>query len=381
MGIQERSETTHLLRLDALRGAAIVGVLLFHCYNYAFQSEPLPWHGLWRTAVDRRASAYLLYPLTFGWTGISLFFVLSGFVIHYSRLRSKSFEIRSFFWRRFWRIYPAYLAALLFFTALQWHRSRWDFALPEQFLTHLFAVHNFTEATYYGINPSFWSLAVEIQFYLLYPLVLLIRHRFGTGRMLLVALVVSLTARTVGYSITDWNLPIRNTLWGGTATLWFDWVLGAYIAEQFVLGRRVFRHPILVAVLLGAMFVAMDSYRPTSQLCITIASLLSAVLIEAAVWSTAPARQLTRLLGRFGLFSYSFYLWHQPLIPIIYDKMGLARLPYTVERFAALTIVSLAIVSAISVASYMIIERPGQQIGRTKPRFVFGVIPVIAPTA
>jgi peptidoglycan/LPS O-acetylase OafA/YrhL len=363
-----RSAPPHLVRLDLLRGAAIVGVLLFHCYYHAFNSDPLPFHGMWRSGGDRPVIEHLIYPLTLGWTGISLFFVLSGFVIHYSRLRADSFQAGNFFWRRFWRIYPTYLVALCFFTALQYHRSGWDAHLQMDFLTHALAVHNFFESTYFGINPSFWTLAVEIQFYLLYPVVLLIRHRWGINKMLLAALAVSVVTRIICYTTTDWSRQTNNVLWGSTAALWFDWVLGVYLAERFFQGKRVFKRPLLTAVFFAALFVAMDSYKPTSQVCITIASLFSAVVIESAVFTTAPVSRITAVASRFGLWSYSFYLWHQPLIPIIRDKLHINRLQSPVERFALLAVASLLLVSLLSYASYLLIEKPTQRFGRRKLR-------------
>src|SRR5580700_9314628 len=107
------NRSAHLPRLDAVRALAILSVFLYHSLGVVFYKDQLDFHGGWldfRSAPSRLFLA--CYPLTFGWVGVSLFFVLSGFVIHYSFVGSgRPFRAGGFFVRRFWRIYPPYLLA------------------------------------------------------------------------------------------------------------------------------------------------------------------------------------------------------------------------------------------------------------------------------
>src|SRR5258708_24994291 len=99
-----RGTEKHLMGADVLRGAAILMVMIYHGFGrvYGFY---LPWNGYWRD-FRRPPDALLIpgYPLSLGWAGVALFFVLSGFCIHLSFLRASRFTNRQFFWRRFWRI-------------------------------------------------------------------------------------------------------------------------------------------------------------------------------------------------------------------------------------------------------------------------------------
>src|SRR3974377_361898 len=97
----------HIDFLDHVRGLAILSVFLFHSLNESFHRSSLPWNG-WFRDFSVPKSFLLLLPASFGWAGVAIFFVVSGFCIHYS-FHLQGREWRSFFIRRFFRIYPPYL--------------------------------------------------------------------------------------------------------------------------------------------------------------------------------------------------------------------------------------------------------------------------------
>jgi len=362
-------KSSRYAQLDLLRGIAILSVLLLHCLQQVFQRQALDWHGLWRTtATEPRLSFYAFYPATFGWAGVSLFYVLSGFVIHGTFFRAKEFSVAAFYWRRFWRIYPPYLLALIFCSALLWHREHNLTDLSKQLFMHLFLIHNFRAWSYFGISPPFWSLATEMQFYLLYPLLLLVRWRIGIKGTLLAVLGVSVTSRAVCYAVTDWTQPISIPLWYNVLNVWFDWTLGMYIAEQFHFGKRVFtrfRGP-LVALLIGLLFV-FDLYLKTTMLCFTVATLISAVLLESALYARPLFGPLRPFLTSLGLCSYSFYLWHAALIKPIAQRTHVLSLQPSAVQYFALVMVSLLSIYALSYFLYVTVEKPAQRVGKWMP--------------
>ena len=362
---------SHIGRLDVLRGVAILAVFLFHTYGAAFSADNLPWNGLWRnlTAAPGK-SFYLLYPLSYGWAGVSLFFVISGFVIHLSTLRKPgAFRVGRFYWRRFWRIYPPYFVALVVFTLLNIN----DFMNPagvKQVVTHLFMVYNFFPDTLFGINTAFWSLAVEMQFYLLYPLLLVLRRRWSLGVITFIALGVEVAGRIAGLLVYG-PASFPATLHTFPLLMWFDWIVGAYVAEQFVQGKRAFRLPAPLIAVIVALFLATAFYRPLWFFAYPVGSFLFAVLVDFYLQAPRQAISLfERMLVPAGISSYSLYLYHQPLIWRFLPIALFAGIPQRpIYLFVFTLVFSFPLLFGLSRLSYEKIEKWGIAVGRTAPVF------------
>ena len=157
--------------LDLLRALAIIVVVIYHAALFGFK---LP------ARVDR-----------FGWIGVDLFFVLSGYLIGGQLLaslaRDQSIDLRRFFARRVLRIMPAYFAVLaIYFLLPSWReypemsQPLWKFLLSVQNI----ALHGGTAFSHA------WSLAVEDQFYLALPFILLFVNRWPRAAMIIPCLIV-----------------------------------------------------------------------------------------------------------------------------------------------------------------------------------------------
>jgi peptidoglycan/LPS O-acetylase OafA/YrhL len=320
----------YLARLDVLRGLAILLVFLFHFNSTIFGPDRLEFDGWWGRMpihwleTPSPALAYVLwYPLSFAWCGVALFFVISGFVIHWSFLNARHFSLRAFFWRRFWRIYPPYAVAVLFF--LWYHEV--DLRTAKGFfqaVSHLLLIHNFHPASLFGVSGVFWSLAVECQFYLIYPLVLWARRRFGDNlpgmRMALwMTLLVSVAWQALSLARMDWDNTYTNLFaWQFTLALWFDWTIGAYIAECFYNNARAFRFSVLGWPVMLLLLVAASFFRWSSLFNYFIASVFFAIVVDIYLCRKKALQWWERWLVPVGLCSYSIYLWHHPFImPIL----------------------------------------------------------------
>src|SRR5271170_2983329 len=109
-----RNPVKHIELLDYIRAVAILTVMFDHTLTNIYGYETLPWAGWFRDLSVPVTLVYLM-PFNLGQLGVAIFFFVSGFCIHLS-FRQQGQKWSSFFIRRFFRIYPAYLAALIFFT-------------------------------------------------------------------------------------------------------------------------------------------------------------------------------------------------------------------------------------------------------------------------
>lgn len=163
--------SSHIPALDGVRGLAIILVLIVHLTNSSYpHTQSLLLNGV-------------IAFCTFGWVGVDLFFVLSGFLITgilYDTVSEPSFFL-NFYARRFLRIFPLYYGSLLALFLLsgplgiRWHGS--EFILFG-YLQNVPPLSSAITATVHQYTAHFWSLAVEEQFYLIWPcLVFFIRDR------------------------------------------------------------------------------------------------------------------------------------------------------------------------------------------------------------
>jgi peptidoglycan/LPS O-acetylase OafA/YrhL len=360
----------HLERIDVLRAAAILMVVCFHFLPSVTGQYEFGWNGLWRNVKDVQTPLmWFLYPLTLGWSGVSLFFVISGFCIHYSFLKHEAGSpdnpfLKNFFWKRFWRIYPAYFIALVVIYYLM-QRHLETRTSPENVLLHLLLIHNFGAATFNGVNPSFWSLAVEMQFYLLFPLVLMLRQRVGMKSAFWFFAATSLACRIAALFLQDWSQQPRQYLWDFTLPLFVDWLLGAWLAEKWLAGQRLLGASPGKTLALGILAVALTWNKITAAfLGFTVFSIWYAMLMELYLFSKKPLNRFEKIIVPVGLCSYSIYLWHQPLLGrVLYwlHKIGLPQTP--IANLAVLPVVVLVMI-ILGFISYKLIELPSIGLGK-----------------
>ncbi|MBX3314662.1 MAG: acyltransferase [Actinobacteria bacterium] len=306
--------------LDGLRALAVVAVLLYHA-DYSWMSG--------------------------GFLGVDLFFVLSGFLVTGlclgERRRTGGIGLRRFWGRRIRRLVPAQLALLsvvVIFTFL-FHRPEL-YELRGQVIAALTATTNWfliaTSTPYFdaiGRPPvlrHLWSLAIEMQFYLFWPPVLLVLLRRGRGRslrflvgfMVAGALVSSLLLWRWGAGVPDPSDAYYSTfsrltgllLGGALAVVWRPRQLGgAPIAER---GREVDRAALSALVVVVAFFVfATDTGAWMYRLGFLVFAVASVVLVAATSHPTAkiagPRAFGHPVLAAIGERSYGIYLWHWPI--------------------------------------------------------------------
>ncbi len=375
-----KPSSEHIPFLDSLRGVAILAVFLFHCLapDAAVGNLELGWHG-WLRDFRIPLGQIVTFPLTVGWIGVSIFFVVSGFCIHLSHEKSRDKDLGIFFLRRFFRIYPPYLIALLIFAfVFPWTKLDFSSALVHtrsyfvysmvSLVTHLALVHNFSSTVSWAINGAFWSIAVEVQLYLLYPLLLVITRQIGWNRALWITGAIELGLRAfAGLTHIEATWLVLNPLF-----FWFSWTIGAALAEAY-LKKLPLPFSGLSLKLFPLLFIVFYMIKPLSIFCFTLAALATVYLMS--YWLSNPNKipSSPNRIGFFsnhlrfaGLISYSFYLIHVPLLCAVFY---LIRIPFPGYEFPYLLSVAICAASwfLILIPSYLyyrLIELPSIALGK-----------------
>jgi peptidoglycan/LPS O-acetylase OafA/YrhL len=293
--------------LDGLRGLAVIGVLLFHTGH-----------------------------LSGGFLGVDLFFVLSGYLITARLLRDAPVSPAGFWGRRIRRLAPALVLMLAVVCPLVWVVGSADllrttlddgpWVQANLANWHLLAESagywdRFGEARVFG---HLWSIAVEEQFYLVWPVIVGLA---GARRIGVVAAAGSVASLILMIALVDSADPSR--VYTGTDTRAFSLLLGAVAAAvpagtilAATTGRRADVAAALCTAGIGGLWLLADGVR--SRWLFTgglfVHSLAAAVLIALCVRNqgTVVARALSWWpLRRAGLISYSLYLWHWPVIVLL----------------------------------------------------------------
>jgi peptidoglycan/LPS O-acetylase OafA/YrhL len=307
-----------VVQLDVLRALAIVLVLLRHAI--------VPWS----------QSGMLMRPMQFlfrlGWTGVDLFFVLSGFLIGgllFKEIRTTGrLDIRRFLIRRGFKIWPAYFVLVGFvFFQLALSKGGTFWGAFKDILPNLLHLQNYL-GTRIGIT---WSLAVEEHFYLVLPLVLLAvtagwRNVKSIPAIPVIALLLIVACNVMRVAF-NWNKPFDLYTHQYATHLRIDGlffgVMLAYVHHfhPHVLAR-IARHPLLLLAIGLALvcpigFYEVGQHRWVWTIGYTMLYVGYGCILIACVY--APPR--THLLGRLlstrvavgvaaiGVFSYSIYLW------------------------------------------------------------------------
>jgi peptidoglycan/LPS O-acetylase OafA/YrhL len=330
--------------LDGLRGVAIVAVLGFHVVGHHFIG---------------------------GWIGVHVFFVLSGFLITTLLLeevgRSGRISLRSFYARRIVRLAPALFAMIAVFVAviLIWsHGPNRHEQLHSAWVAMTYRANLSGGATIASRQDlAFtWTLALEEQFYLLWPLVLILAARRHVSPRVLMAGTLTVALLVVGWRfglVIDPHGPGINYLYFRPDTTADSLLFGCAAGEAYVFGylpapRLLRAAPPVAAVIFAIILLGVSPYHrwayglPLPALTITVAATILAIVTGEA---DTVARWLSHPVARFvGRISYSLYLWNSLVDQAIRRNLNapqVVRDPF---------ILATSVVFAL--ASYFGLERP-----------------------
>jgi peptidoglycan/LPS O-acetylase OafA/YrhL len=369
----------HLALLDDWRGIAILLVFFGHCENALPQSLggmfDHPWDFLsaaFSHGFDLHALALFVafYPLHLGWCGVAIFFVVSGFCIHLSYSQTTPRSFTTFYIRRFFRIYPPYLLAVLFFAILfPWTRlSLTKLTYWGQLATHLLLCHNVSDFFVWSIAAPYWSIAVEAQLYVLFPVVLVCVRRSSFRRTLILLAVVEFSLHALSVIVFEGSGQVTPAwLRASPFFYWFSWTIGAALGDAYL------RNAALPFTRVNPLFwlaaaVSTSSWR-AHEFSFSFFALFTAAIIARSLTPGSKLRPswfLGRLVRQTGIYSYSIYLIHEPIIRAVVSVYK-AHFP-GIETHAFVMFLAGAssglIVFPLSVLLYRWVEKPGISLGK-----------------
>ncbi|MTD91182.1 acyltransferase family protein [Corynebacterium aurimucosum] len=360
---QRRARLRPVPGLDGLRGLAVLAVVIYH-----FFGDLLPG----------------------GYLGVDMFFVLSGFLITSLLVREFAvtgrISLTDFWIRRFRRILPAALVVLCLCTALV-AMIGGDLAvgIREQFLGTFFFVNNWTQIatsqTYFAPNEvqvfaHYWSLAVEEQFYLLWPLLMfgafaLSRRQPKRLPIALSLVLAAASAAAMALLFTPGEDPTR--VYYGTDTHAFGLLIGALLSLLLTSTSKEAKADSWASTSTGVIAGTVGALALVGYLAqlvwmgadleftyrggLVLTSLLGAAMIWGVVRETGPLTWLfrTRMMRWLGQRSFSLYLWHWPVVMILRELSDSPRW--------LLGLLALPVSFLLAEVTYQFVENPFRRAG------------------
>jgi peptidoglycan/LPS O-acetylase OafA/YrhL len=366
--------TAHYLQLDGLRGLAILLVIVYH---FSLQHPVFQGHGA------GYGSGALLQLAHAGWMGVDLFFVLSGFLITgiLVETRTNQHYFRNFLARRFLRIWPLYYLTLIIFIVVlprvlasppvalirMQHQQAWFWLYGANWLMAREGGFNETSGGYY------WSLAVEEQFYLVWPLVVYKLSNQALLRTSMTLLAAALVSRLVLGFLGVGSGPLYTM----TFTHWDGLAVGSALAiclrsPQLTAQVRRIAPWAAIAALLGVLGVRLadgDFFlwgRAMGLFGYTFVAVAFGALLFYALERNPQAGfrgpLATRFMTQSGKLSYALYLVHVPvsrtLAPIVFARLQrLAPILGAEGMFLTFAVAAFAVSWFAALASWHLFEK------------------------
>ena len=338
--------------IDGLRAIAVISVIFYH------------------------AQIELLNHKLFlgGFIGVDIFFVISGYLITSIILKelliTGKFSFPKFYERRIRRILPALLLIMLASLPLAWL-----YLLPTSFVDFSKSIlyslgfgsnfyFHFSGEEYGAISGFFkpllhtWSLSVEEQYYILFPIILLISLRFFKNYIIIIFLIGFLLSLIIADwgsknypSLTFYILPTRGwELLAGSILAYYELKLGHRSQNKIL--NIVLPYIGLFLILISILFFNDGTRHPS---LITLPPIIGVCLI---IWFTSKKKLVTNILSSkilvgIGLISYSLYLWHYPVF-------AYARITDFAQGDIFRKIFIALIIIILSILSYFFVERPAR---------------------
>ncbi len=352
-----------------------MGVFTYHVFSTLFERSP---HGFEHAIANwtepfHSFSQVVLLCLSEMHRLVIVFFLISGYFIHRTYLQWQARHpqerlltfTRFFLWKRFWRLVPAFWVALLF-SYFCTYKDPLAFSSFRKLAVNATLLKTLFPGYFFSVNYAHWYVAVQWQLDLLYPLFLYLVWRSSFKFAFIIACGLALFVGIVLPHFTSAayliNLPFR---WAA------EWVLGAYVAVLHSQDRRMFSRPRIAALvcLLGLVI----SFKLHFGVGVwALSRLILALVLETVILSQSRLYRVERWLAPIGLYSYSLYLLHLPIIGMSLRGLNSRGLHIhsvlTVLEFMA---ISFALSLTAAFLSYRWVEEESSALGSRCWKFIY----------
>jgi exopolysaccharide production protein ExoZ len=324
--------------LDYLRGLAALGIMIYHYLSWAygtFESQDL---------IGR-----------LGVYGVSIFYILSGITLYH--VYHDSFSLKSFFLKRFLRIYPLLWVAMGLTILIHGYEPTYETIFKS--FTGLFGLIDWASS----IGTGTWSIGNELTFYLLFPLLIYLAANKKT--LFTIACLILLAVHLV---FTFVILTPEKTL----ADQWVDYVNPLnqvfFFLGGFLIGKmEPARYSRILLIAGAALFIFYPAYGNTAHIVSGINRIIFTFICLLICYSIAKTEfnlpnAIHKPLATLGEISYSLYLLH----PIVYDLTVIISERTQLEKNVRLSL-SFGISLLVSYLSYRYFEKRFIRLGKTKP--------------
>lgn len=359
----ERNLPAHVVALDGIRGVAVMLVFISHFHLILSPDPPFrevtPWHFINRT-------------FDAGFLGVDIFFVLSGFLITSLLLKERSSDqsgmLSRFYKRRALRLLPALYALLI----VDFFVSRWEnFPSDIQWRTTwhaLLYLNNWNIVWNFGATQNdlghLWSLAIEEQFYLIWPLTIWLLTKLKIPSKMLIPLILFASLVVMFHRTSLWNNGVSWLfLYVRTDTRVDSLLIGASFAYVYRYSRVPSKILNWAATLCfaGLIYIKYRYGSPPRQPLqpflfqegFTVIAVLAGTIILAAAEGSWFANRvlISRPLTIIGKVSYGLYLWHLPVFVVFGRHVTSGSRPLRL-------LIGIILASVVTSLSWFLIEKP-----------------------
>lgn len=351
--------------LDILRGAAALGVVLWHWQHFLIHGNMTSIAG---EVIDR--TVFPLYKIFRpfygqGWRAVDLFFCLSGFIffwLYSCKIRERKITLAQYAWLRFSRLYPLHfltlvLVALGQYALLKLHGAPFIYINNtwSAFASQMFMVSSWfnSDLSALSFNGPIWSVSVEVFLYLIFFSICY----FGLNRGWMLPGLILLGIALQGTDYSTIGRGLMSFFMGGLAYMVYRW-----LESRFGHSRRLIIMGGLLGVVLFLAVVWRYGFKQDLPFYFFELCLFPLIVVTVAVFETTlGCGPLGRRLSFLGDISYAVYLWHFPLQVVFWGAALWLGLQRSVFLYSLSLILFYLILISVAMLSYHFVERPAQR--------------------